>query len=116
MTSTTARSWPTCSKRRRKLAAVRLQVTPTALQEIVRILCGKLELTHKRVFAQKSPLDLSFFYKLTAKMEADGHRSCSTPRPGPCCRRRSTTLPPRCRSTMCCSAIRTSPSGLSSRY
>ena len=51
-------------KRRRKLAAP---------QEIVRILCGKLELTHKRVFAQKSPLDLSFFYKLTAKMEADGH-------------------------------------------
>ena len=60
-------------KRRRKLAAVRLQVTPTAPQEIVRILCGKLELTHKRVFAQNSPLDLSFFYKLTAKMEADGH-------------------------------------------
>ena len=60
-------------KRRRKLAAVRLQATPTAPQEIVRILCGKLELTHKRVFAQKSPLDLSFFYKLTAKMEADGH-------------------------------------------
>ena len=60
-------------KRRRKLAAVRLQVTPTAPQEIVRILCGKLELTHKRVFSQKSPLDLSFFYKLTGKMEADGH-------------------------------------------
>ena len=60
-------------KRRRKLAAVRLQVTPTAPQEIVRILCDKLELTHKRVFAQKSPLDLSFFYKLTGKMEADGH-------------------------------------------
>ena len=59
-------------KRRRKLAAVRLQVTPTAPQEIVRILCEKLELSHKRVFTQKSPLDLSFFYKLTAKMEADG--------------------------------------------
>ena len=60
-------------KRRRKLAAVRLQVTPTAPQEIVRILCEKLELTHKRVFVQKSPLDLSFFYKLTSRMEADGH-------------------------------------------
>ena len=60
-------------KRRRKLAAVRLQVTPTAPQEIIRILCEKLELTHKRVFAQKSPLDLSFFYKLTSRMEADGH-------------------------------------------
>ena len=60
-------------KRRRKLAAVRLQVTPTAPQEIVRILCTKLELSHKRVFAQSSPLDLSFFFKVTARMEADGH-------------------------------------------
>ena len=60
-------------KRRRKLAAVRLQVTPTAPQEIVHLLCSRLELSHKRVFEQKSPLDLSFFYKLTARMEADGH-------------------------------------------
>ena len=60
-------------KRRRKLAAVRLQVTPTAPQEILRILCEKLELSHKRVFVQKSPLDLSFFFKLTGKLEADGH-------------------------------------------
>ena len=60
-------------KRRRKLAAVRLQVTPTAPQEVVRILCSRLELGHKRVFAQNSPLDLSFFYKLTSRMEADGH-------------------------------------------
>ena len=60
-------------KRRRKLAAVRLQVTPTAPQEVVRILCSRLELSHRRVFAQNSPLDLSFFYKLTSRMEADGH-------------------------------------------
>ena len=60
-------------KRRRKLAAVRLQVTPAAPQNVVRLLCGKLELSHKRVFVQESPLDLSFFYKLTGKMEADGH-------------------------------------------
>ena len=60
-------------KRRRKLAAVRLQVTPTAPQNVVRLLCGKLELSHKRVFVQESPLDLSFFYKLTGKMEAEGH-------------------------------------------
>ena len=60
-------------KRRRKLAAVRLQVTPTAPQNVVRLLCGKLELSHKRVFVQESPLDLSFFYKLTGKMEVDGH-------------------------------------------
>ena len=59
-------------KRRRKLAAVRLQVIPAAPQ-IAQLLCSRLELTHKRVFVQKSPLDLSFFYKLTARMESDGH-------------------------------------------
>ena len=60
-------------KRRRKLAAVRLQVTPTAPQQVAQLLCSRLELTHKRVFVQKSPLDLSFFYKLTSRMESDGH-------------------------------------------
>ena len=59
-------------KRRRKLAAVRLQVIPAAPQ-VAQLLCSRLELTHKRVFVQKSPLDLSFFYKLTARMESDGH-------------------------------------------
>ena len=59
-------------KRRRKLAAVRLQVTPAAPQ-VAQLLCSRLELTHKRVFVQKSPLDLSFFYKLTSRMESDGH-------------------------------------------
>ena len=102
-------------KRRRKLAAVRLQVTPTAPQEILRLLCDKLELSHKRVFAQKSPLDLSFFYKLTGKMEAEATRSCSIPRPGPCCRPRIMILPLRWKSTMSCSVIRISPSVPSSR-
>ena len=59
-------------KRRRKLAAVRLQVIPPAPQ-VAPLLCSRLELTHKRVFVQKSPLDLSFFYKLTGKMEAEGN-------------------------------------------
>ena len=59
-------------KRRRKLAAVRLQVIPAAPQ-ITQLLCSRLELTHKRVFVQKSPLDLSFFFKLTGRMESDGH-------------------------------------------
>ena len=59
-------------KRRRKLAAVRLQVIPAAPQ-VAQLLCSRLELTHKRVFVQKSPLDLSFFYKLTSRMESDGH-------------------------------------------
>ncbi len=60
-------------KRRRKLAAVRLQVTPAPAPEIVKMLCTRLELNHRRVFDQKSPLDLSFFYKLDARMENDGH-------------------------------------------
>ena len=59
-------------KRRRKLAAVRPQVIPAAPQ-VAQLLCSRLELTHKRVFVQKSPLDLSFFYKLTSRMESDGH-------------------------------------------
>lgn len=59
-------------KRRRKLAAVRLQFAPAASNEIVRRLCGKLELNHKQVFIQKSPLDLSFLFKLAGRIEADG--------------------------------------------
>ena len=59
-------------KRRRKLAAVRLQMTPTAPPEIVRILCDRLTLSRKRVFEQKSPLDQSFFFKLSGRIEADG--------------------------------------------
>ena len=60
-------------KRRRKLAAVRLQITTASAPEVERLLCNRLVLTHKRVFVQKSPLDLSFFYKLTGRIEADGH-------------------------------------------
>ena len=59
-------------KRRRKLAAVRLQITPAPAPEVERLLCNRLLLTHKRVFEQKSPLDLSFFYKLPGRMEAEG--------------------------------------------
>ena len=54
-------------KRRRKLAVI------PAAPQVAQLLCSRLELTHKRVFVQKSPLDLSFFYKLTSRMESDGH-------------------------------------------
>ena len=60
-------------KRRRKLAAVRLQITPAPAPEITKMLCARLELNHRRVFEQKSPLDLSFFYKLDTRIENDGH-------------------------------------------
>ena len=72
MTSITARSMTELLKRRRKLAAVRLQITPAPAPEVERLLCNRLLLTHKRVFEQKSPLDLSFFYKLTGRIEAEG--------------------------------------------
>ena len=102
-------------RRRRKLAAVRLQITPVPAPEVERLLCSRLELTRKRVFLQKSPLDLSFFYKLTGKWRPRATRSCSIPRPGPCCRPRIMTLPPRWKSTMSCSVIRISPSAPSSQ-
>ena len=60
-------------RRRRKLAAVRLQITPAPAPEVERLLCSRLELTRKRVFLQKSPLDLSFFFKLSGRMETEGH-------------------------------------------
>ena len=60
-------------KRRRKLAAVRLQVTGGTAPEVERLLCDRLVLSRKRVFEQKSPLDLSFFYKLVSRMETEGH-------------------------------------------
>ena len=60
-------------RRRRKLAAVRLQITPAPAPEVERLLCSRLELTRKRVFLQKSPLELSFFFKLSGRMEAEGH-------------------------------------------
>ena len=60
-------------RRRRKLAAVRLQITLAPAPEVERLLCSRLELTRKRVFLQKSPLDLSFFFKLSGRMETEGH-------------------------------------------
>lgn len=58
-------------KRRRKLAAVRLQITPQDAPEVERMLCARLNLLHKRVFVQKCPLDLSFFYKIASRLEAE---------------------------------------------
>ena len=58
-------------RRRRKLAN-RLQITPAPAPEVERPLQPS-ELTRKRVFLQKSPLDLSFFFKLSGRMETEGH-------------------------------------------
>ena len=76
-------------KRRRKLAAVRLQVTPEAAPEVQRLLCSRLELSGKRVFVQKSPLDLSFSTSSPGALKQRTTPACSTRLPGPCCRRQT---------------------------
>lgn len=59
-------------KKRRKLAAVRLQFWGPPPQEIEKYLCEKLLLPQKQCFAQGAPLDLSCFFKLAARLQADG--------------------------------------------
>lgn len=60
-------------KKRRKLAAVRLQTSLHASEEIVSFLCEKLFLPGKQVFAQSAPLDLSVGFKLSAKLAQGNH-------------------------------------------
>lgn len=59
-------------KKRRKLAAVRLQFWQEAPQEIVKFLCGKLLLPAQQCFTQKSPLDLSCLFRLSSRLSSDG--------------------------------------------
>lgn len=59
-------------KKRRKLAAVRLQFWQEAPQEIVKFLCGKLLLPAQQCFTQKSPLDLSCLFRLSGRLSSDG--------------------------------------------
>ena len=60
-------------KKRRKLAAVRLQTTPRAPAEIVGFLREKLMLPAKQVFEQTTPLDMSIGFKISARIAQDGH-------------------------------------------
>lgn len=59
-------------KKRRKLAAVRLQFWQEPPQEIVKFLCGKLLLPAQQCFTQKSPLDLSCLFRLSGRLSSDG--------------------------------------------
>lgn len=59
-------------KKRRKLAAVRLQFWNEPPQEVAKYLCEKLMLPEKQCFYQESPLDLSCDFKLAARLQADG--------------------------------------------
>ncbi len=55
-------------KKRRKLAAVRLQTNLHAPQAIVAFLCDKLLLPAAQVFRQTSPLDLSVGFRIAARL------------------------------------------------
>ncbi len=58
-------------KKRRKLAAVRLQTSANAPDDIVNFLCEKLVLPKVQVFNQSSPLDLSIGFNLSQRLLAD---------------------------------------------
>ena len=60
-------------KKRRKLAAVRLQFWPDGPQEIVRFLRDKLVVPADRCFVQSSPLDPGGLFRLSSRVAADGN-------------------------------------------
>ncbi len=59
-------------KKRRKLAAIRLQFWPDAPQDIVKFLRDKLVLPADRCYAQTTPLDPGSLFKLASKISSDG--------------------------------------------
>lgn len=59
-------------KKRRKLAAVRLQFWPEAPQEIAKFLREKLVVPASRCYAQTSPLDTGCLFKLASRIANDG--------------------------------------------
>ncbi len=59
-------------KKRRKLAAVRLQFWPEAPQDIVKFLRDKLVVPADRCYAQITPLDAGGLYKLASRISSDG--------------------------------------------
>ena len=62
-------------KKRRKLAAVRLQFWPEAPQEIAKFLREKLVVPASRCYAQTSPLDTGCLFKLSSRIANDGDHS-----------------------------------------
>ena len=72
-------------KKRRKLAAVRLQFWPEAPQEIVKFLREKLVVPSSRCYTQTSPLDSASLFKLAGRIAGDGsHAEMFYPAPNRC--------------------------------
>ena len=59
-------------KKRRKLAAVRLQFWPEGPQDIVKFLRDKLVVPADRCYVQTSPLDSGCLFRLSGRIAADG--------------------------------------------
>ena len=66
-------------KKRRKLAAVRLQFWPSAPQEIVKFLRDKLVVPADRCYTQTSPLDPGRLFRLASRVSADSNPAFSYP-------------------------------------
>ena len=66
-------------KKRRKLAAVRLQFWPSAPQEIVKFLRDKLVVPADRCYTQTSPLDPGLLFRLASRVSADSYPAFSYP-------------------------------------
>ncbi|MBM6716526.1 polyphosphate kinase 1 [Gemmiger formicilis] len=60
-------------KKRRKLAAVRLQFWPEGPQDIVKFLRDKLVVPADRCYVQTSPLDSGCLFRLAGRLSADGN-------------------------------------------
>ncbi len=59
-------------KKRRKLAAVRLQTNVDSPQDIVNYLCAELLLPLDQVFEQTTPMDMSVGFKIASRLAQDG--------------------------------------------
>ena len=66
-------------KKRRKLAAVRLQFWPSAPQEIVKFLRDKLVVPADRCYTQTSSLDPGLLFRLASRVSADSNPAFSYP-------------------------------------
>ena len=97
-------------KKRRKLAAVRLQFWPDAPQEIVKFLRDKLVVPADR---RSTPARCSSWPGASPATAAT--RRCSIPRQSPCRPRLGTTCTPRSASMTCCWPTRTRASARLSR-
>ena len=56
-------------KQRKRLSPVRLQISKQLSDTVVNELCSRLELSHKQVFIEKSPLDLGYVFSVFPKCQ-----------------------------------------------